>query len=121
MDKIGGLRKGITKKSETKFEVSRDTLNTALKDPGKLRDGTRPVPKYDNGRLYGFELTKMSSGSIFSELGMRNGDIITSINGKKIRTPNDALRMYQKLSSSSEAKIGYKRSGVERENSYSIR
>lgn len=118
---LAELRKGITKKSETNFEVSRSTLDSALKNPGRFKDGTRPVPKYENGKLSGFEITRMSGGSIFSELGMRNGDIITSINGKKIRSPNDALKMYQKLNSASEIQIGYKRGGVERENSYKIR
>ncbi len=120
-DKFAELRKGITKNSETNFEVARSTLDTALKNPGKFKDGTRPVPKYEKGKLTGFEITRMSGGSIFSELGMRNGDVITSINGKKIRSPNDALRMYQKLNSASEIQIGYKRGGVERENSYKIR
>lgn len=120
-DKFAELKKGITKKSANSFEVSKSTLQTALKNPGRFKDGTRPVPKYENGKLSGFEITRMSGGSIFSELGMRNGDIITSINGKKIRSPNDALRMYQKLSTAKDIKIGFKRGGVEQENSYTIR
>jgi general secretion pathway protein C len=120
-DKFAELRKGITKNSETNYEVSRATLNKALKNPGKFKDGTRPIPKYEKGKLTGFELTRMSGGSIFSELGMRNGDVITSINGKKIRGPNDALGMYKKLNTAKEIQIGYKRGGVERENSYKIR
>jgi general secretion pathway protein C len=42
-------------------------------------------------------LFAIRQGSVFDQLGMRNGDIIQSINGQDISDPAKALALFQEL------------------------
>ena len=115
------LKAGIKKLNENQFEVSRKTLNEAISNPSKFRDGTRPIPNYKGGKVNGFKLVGMKPGSIYYELGIRPGDIITSVNGKPLDSPNRALELYQKLGSLSNVSIEVDRSGQKRNLSFNIK
>ena len=111
--KLDKLRDGITKKGENNYAIKRDTIKEVIKNPRLLRDGTKPVPNYVGGKPNGFKLVGMKEGSIYYDLGIRPGDIITGINGKKLSSPNVALEFYQKFNSGSlnNVKLDVERGG----------
>ena len=55
----------------------------------------------------------MKPGSIYYDLGIRPGDVITSVNGKPLTSPNVALDFYSKFNSGqlSNIKLGVERGG----------
>lgn len=98
-DKFSKLRAGINKKNENEFTVSRNVLNEVIANPGKYRDGTKPIPHYENGKPAGFKLTRMRPGSIYNDLGLQANDVISSVNGKPLTGVNVLLDFYQKFNS----------------------
>ena len=52
---------------------------------------------------------------------MQNGDIISSINGMEITSPEKALEVYSKLKSASHLSLGMERNGQKVTKDYSIR
>lgn len=59
----------------------------------------------------GIQVVRIKQGSFFRRLGLRNGDIITGVNGQEIRSVQDALGLYENLRSSDNVNVQFKRRG----------
>lgn len=119
-DKFAELRKGITKVNESQFQVKRDTIKQVLGNPGKFKDGTKPIPNYKGGKINGFKLVGMKPGSVYYDLGIRPGDIITSVNGKPLNGPNAALELVSGVNTLKKVDIEVERNGSSRKLQYNI-
>lgn len=69
----------------------------------------------------GLLLTRIRPNSIFRRMGLRNGDVITNINGRSIYSIEDALNIWEDLRESSNVNLGIKRRGRTRTIEYTIR
>ena len=103
------------------ISLRRDQIDNALKNVNDLMQQVKIMPHFDNGQPDGFSLTGIRPNSLVRKMGLRNGDIITGVNGEKIETMDDALGFYQKLSSSDNISIQMKRRGRERTIEYRIK
>jgi membrane-associated protease RseP (regulator of RpoE activity) len=56
---------------------------------------TRVKPVFHDGQVAGLGVTGLRPGSLASQVGLQNGDILTSINGFAIASPDGALSAYQ--------------------------
>jgi len=78
-------------------------------------------PHFENGQPDGLTLSSLKPRSIFRKMGLRNGDIITGIDGSPIQTVDDALKFYENLTSSSNVALQLKRRGREKAIEYKIK
>ncbi|MFW5640437.1 MAG: PDZ domain-containing protein, partial [Thermodesulfobacteriota bacterium] len=76
---------------------------------------------FTNGKPDGLTLTRIRRNSIFRRLGLRNGDIITGVDGEPIESVDDALKFYNNLKSASDVSLEIKRRGRGQKMEYSIR
>ena len=77
-------------------DILTNKLSTALED-------ARAVPYMEGAQVKGFTLSQIVPDSVYSKLGLKNGDVISSINGIEL---NDAAKAIQTLNSlRSETKI----------------
>ena len=83
----------------------------AMKNMDQLLGNARVVPYYRGGQPYGFRVSDVAEGAKIYELGVRTGDIIKSINGVPIRTPQDALSAYQELQNNTNVQLEIERQG----------
>jgi len=77
--------------------IARSDIRNSLKNINKLLTQARIRPHLKDGKPDGFALSYVKANSFFTKLGLRRGDIIKSINGKQINTPEDAFSFYQAL------------------------
>ncbi len=84
----------------------------AMKNLDQLVGNARVVPYYRGGQPYGFRVSDVVEGSEIYNQGMRTGDIIKSVNGVPIRTPQDALNAYQELQNSTTVQLEVERQGA---------
>lgn len=84
----------------------------AMRNMDQLIGNARVVPYYRGGQPYGFRVSDVVEGSEVYNNGMRSGDIIRSVNGVPIRTPQDALNAYQELQSGSTVQLEVERQGT---------
>jgi len=84
----------------------------AMKNMDQFIGNARVVPYYRGGQPYGFRVSDVAEGAKIYELGVRTGDIIKSINGVPIRTPQDALNAYQELQNNTTAQLEIERQGT---------
>src|SRR5262249_15494821 len=72
-------------------------VDAALDNMNQLFTQIRAVPHFEGGKSTGFRLFAIRQNSIFDQIGLKNGDIIQSINGTDINDPSRALALFQEL------------------------
>lgn len=115
------LAKGIKKLSENNYELQRSTLESVLGNMSLLSRSARIVPEMKDGKAAGFRLFAVRPDGPFGVIGMQNGDIISSINGLEITSPEKALEVYAKLKSASHLSLGMERNSQKITKEYNIR
>jgi len=91
--------------------VARSDIQNSLKNINKLLTQARIRPHLKDGKPDGFALSYIKANSFFTKLGLKRGDIVKSINGKQINTPEDAFSFYQALESGAPLSMEISRGG----------
>jgi general secretion pathway protein C len=115
------LQKGIKKTGENSYEVQRGTVDSLLGNMSALSRAARIVPELKDGRAAGFRLFSVRPDGPFALIGLQNGDVISTINGLEMNSPDQALMVYTKLKSASHLSVGLERSGQKITKDYNIR
>jgi|GEM_PF-972008 len=116
----GGGEEGVAKVSETEFKIARGEIENALNNLDKLATQARIVPHFQGGKSVGFRLYAIKPGSLFSKIGLKNGDILQRINGMDINSPEKALEIYTKLRDAKNISLDMKRRGKPLSVEYNI-
>jgi general secretion pathway protein C len=69
----------------------------------------RVIPFFRGGEPYGFRVSNLGSDAQAYQFGMRAGDIIRSINGVPVRTPEDAFKAYEQFQNESNVQLEVER------------
>ena len=101
--------------------VSRKDIQSSLEDINKLMSQVRIRPHFKDGESDGLSVSRIKGGSIFSKLGLRNGDIVQGVDGNPISNPDDIISMYNDLKSASDVAIQILRRGREQTINYRFR
>jgi general secretion pathway protein C len=100
------------------IKVKKTDIDNAFKNMGKMLAKVRIRPYFSSGKPDGFMVSRIKPGSIFQKIGMQNGDIIQGINNQPIKTPNEMLKLYNRLKSGSAISLNIKRKGRQEELRY---
>jgi general secretion pathway protein C len=69
----------------------------------------------------GYKILSMEKGSIYQQLGLKKGDIIKSVNGKKLTTDQDAKSLYELLKTTKKIDLVLVRKGKSQELHYDVK
>ncbi len=88
----------IQKIGSNKYVVEQAVLDEILSNPEKLYTQVRVTPhKDDNGDIDGYRMTGIRRKSLFYKLGIKNGDIVHSVNGQSLTSLSAAMEAYNSL------------------------
>jgi general secretion pathway protein C len=104
-----------------RITLRRAQIENALEDVNKLLTQVNIRPHYRDGKPDGLLLTRIKPRSIFLRMGLRNGDIITGVNGSSLQSVDDALKFYESLRSADNVTLELKRRGRSRIIDYNIK
>ncbi len=82
-----------------------------LSNPQQLLNVFSVEPYTNRGQFIGYRLRPGRDQSLFNRTGLRNGDIVTSINGIRLDTPAKAMTALRGLAQASEARLQIRRNG----------
>jgi general secretion pathway protein C len=105
------LDQNIKAQSETKFSVPRSFVDKLLKNQAQIMSAARIVPHEENGRMLGVKLYGIRKNSLLGKLGMQNGDMLRTINGFEMSSPDSALEAYARLRNASNLSVAIVRRG----------
>lgn len=114
------LDRGIKKLGGYRYEVRRSTVESVLGNVSLLARSARIVPEVRGGKAHGFRMLAVRPDGPFAKIGIQNGDVLMSINGLEMSSPEKAIEVYAKLKSASHLSLGLERMGKRIEQDYSV-
>ncbi|MBW2467724.1 MAG: PDZ domain-containing protein, partial [Deltaproteobacteria bacterium] len=129
--KRGGARPQLARQDTTppklpvssyprQLTLNSDQIESALENVDQLMEQARIRPHIEEGRPAGISITGIKPNTVFRKMRLRNGDIITGVNGAPIESVEDAMKIFGDLSSASEIQLEIKRRGRTRTLNYKI-
>jgi len=104
-----------------RISLRRSYIEQSMTDMASLMTQVQISPHMEDGVPAGLSLSSIKPNSIFRRMGLRNGDVITGVDGAEISSVDDALKLVDNLKSSSKLSVQLKRRGREKNIEYSIR
>jgi len=99
----------VSPQARQKLRTYRDKL---INDPQSMLNVLRAEPFRRGGKLQGYRIFPGQDKRIMGDLGLRSGDVVTSVNGIKLDSPLKGLEVMQDLASASEITVDVLRNGV---------
>lgn len=114
------MESGITKINDTNYRVTRDLVNQVLENQAELMRTARVIPHEENGRVVGVKLYGIRRNSLLGRLGVQNGDMLRTINGFDMSSPDSALEAYARLREADNLTLSVVRRGQPTTIDYNI-
>ena len=91
------------------IQLDREELESQMADLNELMQQVRIRPFMEGRNPAGFLVSNIKPGSLFSKMGLRNGDVIQGVNGATITTPDQAIELYESLMEGGSIDLDIKR------------
>jgi general secretion pathway protein C len=111
----------VKKVSENEFLIDESEVENSLNNINQLMTQIRVVPNFQDGQTNGFKVFAIKPQSIFSKIGLQNGDVIQRINDQEITTPDKAFQAFNVLRNEKSLSVEILRRGSKKSLSYEIR
>lgn len=107
---------------DNKFAIKRADLQKYLNDLSSILMQARAVPARDKvtGEVIGYRVVDFQPNSIFSQLGIQRMDLIKSVNGEPVDTPQKAMELFNMFKNSERIKMSVDRGGRTETIEYTI-
>ncbi len=105
--KDSGGELAVRQIGDNQYVVKREDLQKMTANLNALARQARIVP----ARGGGFKIYAIKRHSIYRSLGIKNGDVIKSINGMELSSPDKALEAYSRLQTATKLSLDIKRRG----------
>lgn len=93
----------------------------ALENLPLLLTQARAVPYFRDGKAQGLRLFAVKAGSFYERLGLKNGDVLKSINGNSLADLSQAMQLLEKLRTERSFSISVERNSEPKDLRYEIR
>jgi general secretion pathway protein C len=113
----------ISKEGDNTFAISRSDLEAQMANLPELLTQARAVPNLvpgANGKIDGFRILDVVDGSLYTKLGIKNGDIIKGVDGAPVDSPAKAMELYNSLRSKNQVQLTMERNGTTTTMTYNI-
>ncbi|MEM9067407.1 MAG: type II secretion system protein GspC [Myxococcota bacterium] len=114
------LEAGISRNSDSNFTIQRSLVDRILENQGELMRTARIIPHEDGGRVVGVKVYGIRRNSLLGRLGVQNGDMLRTINGYDMSSPDSALEAYARLRSADHLTLSVVRRGQPMTIDYNI-
>lgn len=103
-----------------KFSIKKSVRDQLLSNIGEVLTQARAIQIKNPDGTLSYKMADVVPGSIYSQLNIQNGDIVTGINGKKITSMNEMMSMFGKLKENDSYEITISRDGNEQNLNYNF-
>ncbi|MGE3262004.1 MAG: hypothetical protein AB7K68_09515 [Bacteriovoracia bacterium] len=113
----------VAKVSRAKFEVSKSRMEKDVKDPQAQLSTFRALPSFGMGYISGIEVSRFGKNCLLPSFGIKEGDVIETVNGQQLGGLGDIMAVGQKLAKAkvgSVVRINIRRGGQDLIQSYLI-
>jgi general secretion pathway protein C len=101
----------VTATADQKVTLKRAEVDSSVSNMQVTLTQARVVPYFEHGAPRGYRFFQIVRPSLFSKLGLRDGDVVTAVDDKPLNDPNSLFGFFETLKSSKHVKLGVKRNG----------
>jgi general secretion pathway protein C len=113
---------GVRQIDPNRYVLDRSTVDNNLNNMAALFTQVRAIPNLGpNGQSNGFKLSEIQPDSIFQQIGLRDGDILTGVGGQSISDPAKAVQLLGSLRNQNSISLTVMRGGQSVQFQYNIR
>lgn len=105
----------------SEITVDASDVDKVLSDINNLRVGVSMRPHQSGGKVDGVMLTDIKKNSLFRKLGLRKNDILESVNGQPLTSPEETAGLYSTLRSGQPVSMQLKRGGRRQTINYTLK
>lgn len=110
----------VKKVGDNTWEVDRTIFDFIRSNP-TAAGGVRIMPSVKNGKPNGFRISRLSSRSPISKIGVERGDVLTAVNNTQLTSPDTVLTMMTQLNSLNRVVVTVERRGKPVQLTYLLR
>lgn len=112
---------GVKKLSDGRFMVDQKEILASTENINQVLTQARAVPYLEQGKTTGFRISEIVPGSIYSRIGLQNGDVVQRVNSQSLEDPGKFFQLYQGLRNERSISIDLMRGGQHLTLNYEIR
>ena len=113
---------GIRQVDSNRYVLARSTVDNSLNNMASLFTQVRAIPNLGpDGQSNGFKLSEIQPDSVFQQIGLRDGDILTDVGGQRVGDPSKAFQLLSSLRTQNSINLTVLRGGQPIQLQYSIR
>lgn len=95
-------------------ETLNDVRNEILQQPSRITQYMRLQPEKQDGSLVGYRIYPGRDRTLFQELGLQPGALVTQVNGTTLKNPQQAMQSLNELAQAPSVSVTLKHGGEER-------
>jgi len=112
----------VANQGGNQYVIDQRALNAALDNPAQAMTDARLLPSQQkDGKVEGFRASEVKPQGVFGMIGIKNGDVIKSLNDFPMDSPDKALQSFIALKGQSRLKMDIIRDGQPQTLTYDIR
>ena len=112
---------GVEQVGDNKWSVPRSLLDKYIGDLGAASKlGRALLHRGPDGNYDGYRLSAIRSGSLADQLGIKNGDVVHSVNGQSLDSMQAAMGAYNTMQNESNFCIDVTRRGEKQTLCYDV-
>jgi len=91
------------------YVLDREQVTDMISNINQFMTQLRVRPHFVQGKPAGYLVTDIKKGSLIEQIGLKNGDVLKSVNGTPITKPDQAFAAYQQLLDESQITLELQR------------
>ncbi len=111
----------IRESNGQRYVLDREKVNEMISNVNQFMTQLRVRPYFNQGKPIGYMVSDIQRGSLIEQVGLRDGDIIKSVNGVAITQPDQAFAAYQQLLDESQITLELQRGQSDKVITYELR
>jgi general secretion pathway protein C len=113
---------GVRETAPNHYVLQRSTVDNNLNNMASLFTQVRAIPNLGpDGHSNGFKLSEIQPDSIFQQIGLHDGDVLTAVGGQNVSDPTKAIELLNSLRSQNTINLTVMRDGEPVQLQYNIR
>jgi general secretion pathway protein C len=115
------FQSGVRQVDPNRYVLDRSTINNNLNNMAALFTQVRAIPNLGpDGQSHGFKLSEIQPDSIFQQIGLRDGDVLTGVSGQSVGDPAKAMLLLASLRNQNSISLTVMRGGQPIQLQYNI-
>jgi general secretion pathway protein C len=107
--------------SRNKWMLDKREVEAAVDNLPQLLTKARIIPNFSDGKPDGFRIFAITEDSIYTKIGLQNGDILHRVNGIEVKDPSNFLKVFEQLKDETSITVDLVRNNQKETFGYEIR